>query len=137
MNLTATTHEAAGVTFVSLLVSNDSAEPRRFRVANRLDGPVWPPRVHGVVAAGWDEAGYEGVVAGGGTRALGYASSAPSVSPPAELVWQEPAGESEPEGQSAAALRRRFGDPRPPADVVIPTYLATDRNRDDDVGDRR
>lgn len=136
MDLTATTHEAAGVTFVSLVVRNDTPAPRRFRVATRLDGPVWPPRVHGVVAAGWDEAGYEGVLAGDATRALGYASSASPADPPVELAWEEPAGETEAEATSAAAIVRSRGDPRPPADVVVPSYLVPRDGRDDRPGER-
>ncbi|MGM0398395.1 MAG: hypothetical protein ACQEQY_05315 [Halobacteriota archaeon] len=132
MQLRATTHETDGITLVSLVVRNDSAEPRRFRVANRLDGPVWAPRVHGITAPGWDEAGYEGVLAPGGTRPLGYATTGSPADPPAELVWSEPAGESEPEGTSPEAILRSFGDPRPPADVVVPDYLADEGQGSDD-----
>ena len=134
MHLRATVHEADGVTLVSLVVRNDAGEPRRFRVANRLDGPVWPPRRHGTVAAGWDEAGYEGVLAARGTRPLGYATRGPPADPPAELVWSEPAGASEPEATSAEAIIRSFGDPRPPAAVAIPAYLRpwTERESEDD-----
>lgn len=123
MHLHATTHAGDGITFVSLVVTNDSTEPRRFRVANRLDGPVWAPRVHGTTAPGWDEAGYEGVLAAGATRPLGYATTGSPADPPAELVWSEPAGESEVADASPEAVLRSFGDPRPPADVVIPEHL--------------
>lgn len=130
MHLDTAIHEAAGVTFVSLVVTNQTDGPRRFRVANRLDGPVWAPRVHGTVAAGWDEAGYEGVLAAGRTRPLGYATSGSPADPAAELAWSEPAGESEAGGVSGDSILREFGDPRPPADVVLPEYLTlpgTDR----------
>ncbi|MFW5918891.1 MAG: hypothetical protein ACOCSF_01670 [Halanaeroarchaeum sp.] len=122
MHLSATAHEAGGVTFVSLVVTNDADEPKRFRVASSLDGPVWPPRVHGVAAAGWDEAGYEGVLDAGVSAPLGFATPAPAADPPAEIAWVEPAGESEPEGTTPEAILRSMGDPRPPADVVRPDH---------------
>lgn len=135
MRLRTTARERAGVTFVSIVVTNDDPGPKRYRVANRLDGPVWPPRVHGTVAAGWDEAGYEGVLAVDATQPLGYATSGAPVDPPAELAWTEPAGESEPEGANPDAIMRSFGDPRPPADVVIPPYLDPD-DSEPHFGDR-
>jgi hypothetical protein len=127
------------VSLVELTVENPTDRPRRVRVANRLDGPVWPPRREGVPEAGWDDGGFEAVLAPGGRRALGYASPAEPVEPPAELVWTERAGQSErtndpgrsddatamtatPTGgtasATAAAVVRSLGDPRPPADAV-------------------
>ncbi|MFB6133239.1 MAG: hypothetical protein ABEJ44_07555 [Halanaeroarchaeum sp.] len=132
MHLDTAIHEAAGVTFVSFVVTNDADGPRRFRVANRLSGPVWAPRVHGRVAAGWDEAGYEGVLAAGERRGLGYATSGSPSNPAAELVWSEPAGESEAGRESADSILRTFGDPRPPGDVVLPEHLV---RRATDSGD--
>ncbi len=106
----------AGVALVTLVVRNPTDAPRRVRVANRLDGPVWPPRCEGVPAAGWDDGGFEGVVPASDRRALGYASpvggdepdsgasrgpeisndsEAPVADPPAELVWSERAGSSD------------------------------------------
>lgn len=123
MHLDTTVHERDRVTFVSLVVTNGTDGPRRFRVANRLDGPVWAPRVHGLVAAGWDEAGYEGVLAAGATRPLGYATSGSPADPAAELAWSEPAGETEPAKAGGKSIIRDFGDPRPPRDVVLPPYL--------------
>lgn len=135
MHLDATTVRADDVTFVSLIVTNGTASPRRFRIANRLDGPLWPPRVHGTVAAGWDEAGYEGVLAGDATRSLGYATPAAAADPAAELVWSEPAGDSEtPDGDPVGVLRQ-FGDPRPPADVSLPAYLRDGPDAHQETGD--
>ncbi|MFC4448622.1 hypothetical protein [Halorussus aquaticus] len=133
----------AGVTLVELVVRNPSTTARRVRVGNRLDGPVWPPRREGVPAAGWDDGGFEGVVAAEDRRALGYATPASAESaveveppteverpaedrPPAELVWTERAGESEGEADSDTfgddatpeGVVRALGDPRPPADAV-------------------
>ncbi|MFB6070337.1 MAG: hypothetical protein ABEJ76_04875 [Halanaeroarchaeum sp.] len=124
MDLTTWIDVADGISFVGALVCNRAPEPRRFRLANRLDGPAWPPRVHGIPAAGWDDDGFEGVVASGATLALGYASPAepPDDAAPATVAWTEPAGESEAHPTARAAVRRR-GDPRPPADVVVPPHL--------------
>lgn len=122
MQLSTWTEAAGEATLVAAVLRNDEPSPRRFRVTNRLDGPVWPPRVHGVPAAGWDDGGFEGVVAGGDVLALGYATPADATDPPAELVWAEPAGESEPEPSARSVVRER-GDPRPPADVVVPSLL--------------
>ncbi|WP_435180605.1 hypothetical protein [Halorussus sp. AFM4] len=116
----------SGVSLVELLVRNPSATARRVRVANRLDGPVLPPRREGVPAAGWDDGGFEGVVAADGRLALGYATRAPAAEPPVELVWTERAG-ADATGRDAAGFAdgatpegvvRSLGDPRPPADAV-------------------
>jgi hypothetical protein len=130
---------------VELVVRNPTAIARRFRIGNRLDGPVWPPRREGVPAAGWDDGGYEGVVEAEDRRALGYASplqsgespaeaedspaEAPS-EPPAELVWTERAGDSEsPDAEATPEeVVRSLGDPRPPADAV-PTPRSGDSER--------
>ncbi|PSQ49979.1 hypothetical protein BRD15_02475 [Halobacteriales archaeon SW_6_65_15] len=126
----------AGVSLVELTVENPTDCARRVRVGNRLDGAVWPPRREGVPEAGWDDGGFEGVLAPGERRALGYASPAQPVEPPVELVWTERAGESErtdDAGWSADEVApdavpsddatpedvvRSLGDPRPPADAV-------------------
>jgi hypothetical protein len=114
----------AGVALVELVVRNPTATARRFRVGDRLDGPVWPPRREGVPAAGWDDGGFEGVVAAEDRRALGYASPVSSSDgpprPAAELVWTERAGDSETPDSKATpeAVVRSLGDPRPPADAV-------------------
>jgi hypothetical protein len=153
-----------GVALVELVVRNPTATARRFRVGDRLDGPLWPPRSRGVPEAGWDDGGFEGVVPAEDRRALGYASptgadnTVESFEPdelPAEIVWTERAGATEagrdsdtftaddsgafatdatPEG-----VVRSLGDYRPPADAV-PTPRVGDetpssRSRDD--SDRR
>lgn len=121
-----------GVTLVELFVENPAGVPRRVRVRNCLDGPVWPPRREGVPEAGWDDGGFEGIVAAGERRPLGYASPASLADPPVELVWTERAGESERDKRDALAddhetvteeatpegVVRALGDPRPPGDVV-------------------
>ncbi|WP_276299344.1 hypothetical protein [Halorussus lipolyticus] len=118
----------AGVALVELVVRNPTATARRFRVGDRLDGPLWPPRSRGVPEAGWDDGGFEGVVAPEDRRVLGYASPVPddatATEPPAELVWTERAGESEAKSDALTAeatpeaVVRSLGDHRPPADAV-------------------
>jgi hypothetical protein len=134
VNLDWCVESRAGVTLVELTVENPTEVARRVRVANRLDGPLWPPRREGVPEAGWDDGGFEGVVPPGDRRALGFASpstptsSAPPASPaepPVELVWTERAGRTErPENTESTVeatpegVVRALGDARPPADAV-------------------
>jgi hypothetical protein len=78
-----------GVTLVRVYVTADW--PRRVRVENRLDGPVWPPRRRGRPAAGWDDDGFEGIVTPENRLVAGYATPARPADPPVELVREEPA----------------------------------------------
>lgn len=125
LSWTIETHDS--VSLVELVVRNPMATSRRVRVANRLNGPVWPPRQNGVPEAGWDDGGFEGVVGPESQLALGYASSGNSVEPPAEVVWTERAAtgsaddscDGVPDVESTAdGVVRALGDPRPPADAV-------------------
>ena len=150
-----------GVTLVELVVENETAVARRVRVGNRLDGTVWPPRCEGVPEAGWDDGGFEGVVAPRERLVVGYASPARPRDPPAEIVWTERAArdpdassgrvpdserdaDARPEmdavpisvGPVAAtpeSVVRSLGDPRPPADAVPP---ATFEARSDSTEER-
>ncbi|MCO8242522.1 MULTISPECIES: hypothetical protein [unclassified Haladaptatus] len=123
------------VTLVELVVENTTTVPVRIRIGNRLDGEIRPPRRNGVPEAGWDEGGFEGVVAADERRALGYAvATGPNQdSPPAEIVWTERAPRTETsvsdtergmiDGEleiepTATGVIRALGDARPPADVV-------------------
>lgn len=115
VSLTCDTTTAGAATLVSLSLS--SAEPTSIRVENRLDGPVWPPREQGVPAAGWDEAGFDGVV--DGHLALGYACPADPADPPAHIVEERPPAEEE--EPTARSLVRELGDASPPPDAVGPT----------------
>lgn len=130
------------LTLVELLVTNGHS-PTRVRIENRLDGPVWPPRRRGVPASGWDADGVTCTVAAEETRGLGYASPAPAVEPPAEIVRTEPVlpddGRTDRPAYVPAAVDgrdlpeigdvpdvqptpdgvvRALGDPRPPRDAV-------------------
>lgn len=120
------TEHSDGVTLVTVVLS-DLAEPTRVTVANRLDGPVWPPRRQGVPEAGWDDEGFDGVI-GPGTRALGYATPAPPADQPAELVETAPAPDGETVDDRLAttgAVLRELGDPSPPADAVPAVDIET------------
>lgn len=119
MDLSTRTTRRDGVTFVSLVVENPYDEAARFRVANELDGPVWPPRRNGRPEEGWDGKGYEGVVGAGGDVVLGYATPAPPTEPSATIEWSEPAEEPTDRG-SPERVARTYADPRPPRDVLSP-----------------
>lgn len=119
MELSTRTTRRDGVTFVSLVVENPYDEAARFRVANELDGPIWPPRRNGRPEEGWDPNGYEGAVGAGGDVALGYATPAPPAESPAAIQWSEPAEESTDRG-SPERVARTYADPRPPRDVLSP-----------------
>jgi len=117
-----------GVALVTVDLRNPSPVDRGVRVRNRLDGPVLPPRRAGVPDPGWDETGFEGIVAADGRRTLGYACPAPVERPPVTVVDEGRADgmESDP----AAAAVRDLGDPRPPSDA-IPGSTAVDDGRDE------
>ena len=137
MDLETHTAVAGDVTFVSVLVSNPYDEPARFRLQNTLDGPVWPPRTRGHPEAGWDEDGYEGVLAPGERRPLGYATPGGPSDTPVAVAWMEPAGDSSVESTPDTSVLRTFGDPRPPRSVVSPFADGLhERNPDDSIGDR-
>lgn len=117
-----------GVTLVSLVVAAD--RPCRVRVANRLDGPVWPPRRRGQPAAGWDGDAFAGRVPADGRLTVGYATPARPAEPPAEVVSTVPAAEDDGEPDTGASgpapavestpagVVRDLGDPLVPRDSV-------------------
>jgi len=119
MDLDATVRRRAGVTLVELRVANEAAEPRRVRVESELDGPLWYPRRHGDAAPGWDDEGYTGRVPADGRLALGFASPADPVEPPATVAC---AGRADEAGETTPAdVVADLGDPRPPRDAVAPS----------------
>lgn len=119
VSLDTTTHSEDGVTLVTLALA-DATVPTRVRVENRLDGPVWPPRSHGVPEEGWDETGVTTVLRPGRRRTLGYATPAPPTDPPAEIQAAEPL-DDDGDGPAPADVIRSLGDPAPPRDVVAPS----------------
>lgn len=128
MNVDRETRHIDGVTLVSLRVGNPHDEPLRFRIENRLEGPVWPPRRGGRPDEGWDENGYEGVLGPGRGRGLGYATPGPDSNPPAVLAWVEPADQAW-NREEARSVFARFGDPRPPRGVLTPDSQLTSQGR--------
>lgn len=131
--------ERDGVTLVTARLEGGTA-PQRVRLANRLDGEVWPPRRRGVPEEGWTDDGYEGVVPAGATVALGYASPAPPLDDPLELVEKavldDPATSEAPTAETAV---RELGDPAPPRDAVaLPAVEgASPRDTDSEQSRRR
>lgn len=136
MRLDTSLERTGGVTLVAVRVTNTADRAKRVRVANRLDGPVWPPRVGGRPAPGWDDGGYEDVLEAGETRALGYATPAAPTPPTApaapesqadgqrdaeavEIAWVEDAPNGPPEEPpSPGVIVGELGDPRPPRDAL-------------------
>jgi len=128
------THRRNGVTLVAVRVEHDDdgngegggtgrgdgrrepSGPRRVRLANECPGPVWPPREDGLPAPGWDDGGWEGVLAPGEVRPLGYATPGEPSEPPVSVAWTERAADGGPPDVADAVAE--FGDPRPPRDAV-------------------
>jgi len=117
MDLDWTQQSAGAVTLVSVSLCNERATDRRVRLANRLDGPVLPPRREGVPEAGWDRDGATTVVPAGETVALGYACPAPASTPPVGVKDVGAVNGADSEIDPADAVRE-LGDHRPPRDVV-------------------
>ncbi|MFB6136159.1 MAG: hypothetical protein ABEJ04_05330 [Halobacteriaceae archaeon] len=107
-----------GVALVECVLENGGETHRRARLENRLDGPVWPPRRRGRPVRGWDEDGFEDVLAPGEVRPVGYACPAAVVDPPVELTADEEASVEEGADATPAAVTAALGDPRPPRDAV-------------------
>jgi len=113
-----TTRRADGVTFVEVRLRNPGPVARRVRLANRLDGPVLPPRRRGTPEPGWDAEGLTVVVPAGGRRQRGYACPAPPADPPVETVSVDPAADGPDPAAGPAAARRDLRSARPPPDAV-------------------
>ncbi|MEF8913943.1 DUF7857 domain-containing protein [Natronomonas sp.] len=95
--VTVDTRRTDGVTFVEARIFAEA--PHLIRLESHLDGPVWPPRSGGQVAAGWDERGLNRVISAGATG-IGFATSAPPTDPTVELTAAEPV-EGLPDGVAA------------------------------------
>ncbi|WP_225335769.1 DUF7857 domain-containing protein [Halomicrobium urmianum] len=141
VSLSCSTTVRADVTLVTAVVRG-GGERRRVRLANRLDGPIWPPRCQGVPEDGWDDHGVSVVVPATGRRAVGYASPASPADPPLELVESVPDDDaSEPDEvpeltpdapDSPGIVVRDLGDPSPPRDAVpLPAGDGSDGGADD------
>lgn len=84
------TMRTGGVTLVEVRVTAEA--PHRIRLESRLDGPIWPPRSGGTVAAGWDQRGLTRVVPAGVTG-IGFATPATPAAPAVELTTANPTEE--------------------------------------------
>ncbi|WP_123536461.1 DUF7857 domain-containing protein [Halosimplex salinum] len=86
-----------GVTFVRATVTNERGTPQVVRLANRLDGPVWPPRFGDVTAPEWTDGTWEARVEPGQTVGVGYATPAPPFDDedPVEVVSRTRAGDAD------------------------------------------
>lgn len=102
-----------GVTLVELCVT--AARPRRVRVENCLEGPVWPPRSDGVPEPGWDQDGFEGQVESDEPLVLGYASPADPADPPARIVEESEPADKEP---TPEVVVKTLGRREPPRDAM-------------------
>lgn len=107
---------AGGVTLVEVCVT--AARPRRVRVENCLEGPVWPPRSDGVPEPGWNGDGFEGRVEPDEPLVLGYASPADPADPPARIAEEGEPGDREPTPQ---AVVKALGRREPPRDALPAT----------------
>jgi hypothetical protein len=127
VTLSCTASRENGVTLVTGRVEN-AGDRRRVRLTSRLDAPLWPPRRQGVPAEGWDEDGFECVLAADEVRPLGFASPAPPTEPPLSVAETEPVDADDdgveprvtvPTAESTAdGVVRALGAPRPPRDAV-------------------
>lgn len=132
VSLSCTATREDGVTLVTGHLRNPG-RPRRVRLANDLDGPVWPPRTSGVPVAGWEEDTFECIVATDEVRPVGYATPAQPTDEPMTVVASEPvdadsvaetASSSQghspiPEVENSPdGVVRALGSPRPPRDAV-------------------
>lgn len=124
MRLDTSLERTGGVTLVAVRVTNTADRAKRVRVANQLDGPVWPPRIGGRPAPGWDDGGYEGVLDADETRSLGFATPGTPPEPQPEasgvaVAWVEDAPNGLPdEPPSPGVIVGELGDPRPPRDAL-------------------
>ncbi|MFB6083745.1 MAG: hypothetical protein ABEJ94_05825 [Halorientalis sp.] len=127
VTLSCTASRENGVTLVTGRVEN-SGDARRVQLTSRLDGPLWPPRRRGVPAEGWDDEGFECVLAAEEVRPIGVASPAPPADPPLAVAETEPVDADDdgveprvavPAVESTAdGVVRALGVPRPPRDAV-------------------
>ncbi|MFC7323136.1 hypothetical protein ACFQMF_00935 [Halorubrum rutilum] len=134
MELSWTVDRAGDASLVRCRVRNDDAAPRRVRVESEFDAPVLPPRRAGVPADGWDASGVTLRMGPDERRGFGFATPAPPVDPPVEIVAVEPVDASDPDGSgrdvagptadgggvgsTPAAALRELAEHRPPRAAV-------------------
>ncbi|QLG60681.1 DUF7857 domain-containing protein [Halorarum salinum] len=135
VTLAADVEVRADIALVTATVESPTPVARRVEVANRLDGPVLPPRRDGVPEAGWDRDGLTLVVDADDAVSFGYAcplADGEAADPPAELAAVGDPGDDRPGTAPVERARRDLGGFRPPRDAVpVPR---TDGSRDGDDG---
>jgi len=107
-----------GVTFVRATVANERGTPQVVRLANRLDGPVWPPRIGDETAPEWADQTWEGRVEPGQSVGVGYATPAPPLDgeDAVAVVSRRRAGEGGEPGPEA--ILASLDDWSPPSDAL-------------------
>ncbi|SEH36783.1 hypothetical protein SAMN05192561_10173 [Halopenitus malekzadehii] len=128
MDLRWNVERRGGLAIVTCLLCNDGPEAKLVRLRNDLDGPVVPPRRHGVPEPGWDRSGYTCHIEGSSRVGFGYvcATGLDSERRPMTIESVEPIKDevgrrdTDGTGANAAADRaiRTLGDHRPPRDCV-------------------
>ncbi|WP_280535351.1 hypothetical protein [Halopenitus sp. POP-27] len=139
MDLRWNVERRGGLAIVTCLLCNDGPEAKLVRLRNDLDGPVVPPRRHGVPEPGWDRSGYTCHIEGSSRVGFGYvcATGMDSERRPMTIESVEPIEDevgrrdADGTGANAAAERaiRTLGDHRPPRDCVPGIDGPTDRAR--------
>jgi hypothetical protein len=87
--LTVRTNRIDSVTFVAAVLETE--QPRLIRLETRFDGVVWPPRIDGTIADGWDEGGLT-LEADRGPTAIGFATPVLTSERPIKIVRSESRG---------------------------------------------
>lgn len=112
-----TTASISGVALVGCRIRNPTTDPYYVRLKNELDAPVLAPRRRGRPEPGWTEHGYEGTIAPGERRTLGYACRATATNPPVRIAESERVSELPIDERGVID---RLADPRPPEPAVPP-----------------
>lgn len=107
-----------GVTFVRATVRNDRATPQVVELENRLDGPVWPPRLGDQTAPEWTDETWKARVEPGQSLGVGYATPAPPLpdEDPVAVVSRRRASTAEESGPEEVLAS--LDDWAPPSDTL-------------------
>lgn len=112
------TVERNGVTFVTATVSHDRGTPQVVRLANRLDGPVWPPRLGDETAPAWTDGTWEARVGPDQALGVGYATPAPPLADGGPLSVVSVTRATRDGGTSPEAVLASLDDWSPPSDAL-------------------
>ncbi|QLH80148.1 hypothetical protein [Halosimplex pelagicum] len=112
------TVERNGVTFVTATVSHDRGTAQVVRLENRLDGPVWPPRVGDQTAPAWTDGTWEARVGPDQALGVGYATPAPPLEDGAPLSVVSVTRAGGTDGADPEAVLASLDDWSPPSDAL-------------------